>query len=131
MIAQFTILTQQKYQLINITSKIEEIVVEAKIEEGIVLVFVPHSTAGILLTEDEEGLKRDWLKFFEKIISGIDFEHNKIDNNAEAHLLAGLVGQSKVLPVKEGKLIRGSWQEIFLVEFDGPRERKIIVKLFL
>ncbi|MEO0087953.1 MAG: secondary thiamine-phosphate synthase enzyme YjbQ [candidate division WOR-3 bacterium] len=129
MLKEFSISTSRKYQLVNITEKVEKVVVEAKVKEGVVLVFVPHSTAGILLTEEEEGLKRDWLKLFEKIVSGLDFEHNRIDNNADAHLLSGLIGQSKVLPIKEGKLVRGTWQEIFLAEFDGPRERKVIVEI--
>lgn len=129
MLNQFFISTSRKYQLVNITPEVEEVVKKAGVKEGVVVVFVPHSTAGILLTEDEEGLKKDWLALFKKITSGIDFEHNRIDNNADAHLLAGLIGQSEILPIKEGKIVRGTWQEIFLAEFDGPRERRIVVEI--
>lgn len=117
--------TQDRYQLIDITSKVEE-----EVEgDGAVVISLPHSTAGILITEDEEGLKRDWLKIFRSLVEGFSFDHDKIDNNADSHILSGLVGQSKVLPVENDQLVRGTWQQIFLAEFDGPRERKILVKM--
>jgi len=90
---------------------------------------VPHSTAGILLTENEQGLIQDWLNLFKKITSGINFAHNKIDDNADSHLLSGLVGQGKTLVIEDGRLIRGTWQQIFLAEFDGPRQRRILIKI--
>lgn len=125
----FEINTNKRYELVNITNRVEETVGKSQAKSGLVLVFVPHSTAGILLTEDEPGLKNDWLKFFERAVSGFDFEHNKIDNNADSHILSGLLGQGKTLPVENGKLKRGIWQDIFLIEFDGPRTRKIIIKM--
>ncbi len=127
MIKEFNISTQQGYQLVDITDQVEEIIEENK--DGLVLVFTPHSTAGIVLTENEEGLKNDWLSFLKRTISGFDFKHNRIDDNADSHILAGLVGQGKVLPLQKGRLVLGTWQQIFLVEFDGPRERKIIVQI--
>lgn len=129
MIREIKLQTRERYQLVDITSKVEELVKKSGIEEGICLVFVPHSTAGILLTENEEGLKKDWLKFLKKLVEGLKFEHNLIDNNADSHLLAGLLGQGRVLPIEKGKLTRGTWQEILLVEFDGPRERKVKIRL--
>jgi len=129
MFKELKVSTENRYQLIDITKEIEQIVKESKIKDGLVLIFVPHSTSGILLTENEEGLKNDWLKIFKKLTSGIDFEHNKIDDNADSHLLSGLIGQGKVLPIKYGEIIRGTWQQIFLAEFDGPRERKVIVEI--
>ncbi len=124
---EFQISTQKRYQLIDITSKVEKIVRESGVEEGLVLVFVPHSTAGVLLTENESGLKEDWLKLFEKIVTGIDFLHNRIDDNADSHLLSGLIGQGRVLPIQNGNILRGTWQEIFLAEFDGPRGGRVVV----
>jgi len=125
---EFLVSTKNRYQLIDITEKVEEIIRESKIKEGICLIFTPHSTAGIILTENENGLKEDWLSFFKKLTSGIDFLHNQIDDNADSHILSGLLGQEKVLAIQDGKLIRGTWQQIFLVEFDGSRNRKVIVK---
>ena len=129
MFKELDISTENRYELVDITEEVEKIVKESKIEDGLVLVFVPHSTAGVVFTENEKGLKNDWLEIFKKLISGIDFEHNKIDNNADSHLLSGIIGQGKVLPIKDGKIIRGTWQQIFLAEFDGPRERKVILEI--
>ena len=129
MLSEINISTKEKYQLIDITDKVEKIVKQSEVKDGLVLVFVPHSTAGIILTENEPGLKEDWLKFLKKLVSGFNFQHDRIDNNADSHILSGFVGQERVLFVKGGQIIRGTWQQIFLLELDGPRNRKIIVKI--
>ncbi len=126
---EFTVSTKERFQLIDITGRVEEIVNESRIKDGQVLVFVPHSTAAVLLTENEQGLKSDWLDVFRKTISGFNFQHDRIDNNADSHILSGLVGQGKTLPVKEGQVVRGTWQQIFLAEFDGPKTRKVTVSI--
>lgn len=127
MLKEIIVSTQQRYQLIDITDKIEETIRKSKIKDGLCLVFVPHSTAAIVLTENESGLLNDWLKFLKKLVAGFDFEHNRIDNNADSHILSGLLEQGKSLIIKGGKLVRGTWQQIFLVELDGPRKRKIVI----
>ena len=129
MIREFNVSSQERYQLIDISDKVEKIVKENGVKDGLVLVFAPHSTAGILLTENESGLKEDWLNFLKKLVSGFNFQHDKIDDNADSHILSGLVGQEKTLPFRGGQIIRGTWQQIFLAEFDGPQERKIIIKI--
>lgn len=129
MLKELNVSTQKRYQLIDITKEIEEFVKKNQVENGLVLVFVPHSTAAIILTENEQRLKQDWLLMLEKLVSGLKFEHNKIDNNADSHILSGILGQEKTLMIEGGKLIRGTWQQIFLVELDGPRQRRIIFKI--
>ena len=126
---ELIITTQERFQLVDITDGVEEAVEKTSIKDGLVLVFVPHSTAAVLLTENEEGLKQDWLDFFKKTVSGFNFQHDRVDNNADSHILSGLVGQGKTLPIKEGRLVRGTWQQIFLAEFDGPKTRKVVVKV--
>ena len=117
--------------MIDVTKEVGNVVGESGIKEGMCLVFVPHSTVAIILTENEEGLKKDWLAVLKRFVSGFAFEHNQIDSNADSHILSGLLGQGRVLPIENGQLIRGAWQRIFLVELDGPRKRRIIVKLVL
>jgi len=119
----------ERYQLVDITDQIEKLVSESKIKEGICLVFVPHSTAAVILTENEEGLKNDWLRVLQKQVEGLNFKHNQIDDNADSHILAGILGQGKTIPIENGRLSRGTWQQIFLVELDGPREREVIIKI--
>ena len=116
MLKEFNVSTEDRYQLIDITDRVGEIIRESKVKNGLALIFVPHSTAAILLTENESGLKEDWLKVLKKIVSGIDFAHNQIDNNADSHILSGLIGQGKTLAIENNKLIQGTWQQIFLVE---------------
>jgi len=129
MLKEFNISTEKKYELVDITERVERIVQESNIKDGLVLVFVPHSTAGIVLTENESSLKKDWLKVLKKLVSDFDFLHNQVDNNADSHILSGLIGQGKTLIVENGRLIIGTWQQIFLAEFDGPRTRKVIIKI--
>ena len=126
---EFNVSTQARYELLDVTDRVEKIVTESGIKDGLVLIFVAHSTAAILLTENEEGLKQDWLDFFNKLVAGSDFRHNRIDDNADSHILSGLLGQARTLPIENGRLIRGTWQQIFLAEFDGPRTRGVQVKV--
>lgn len=126
---EFIIKTVERYELANITANVEEQIKEKGVQDGLIFVFIPHSTAAILLTEDEPNLKKDWMEFMRKITSGFNFLHNQIDDNADAHLLSGIIGQGKTLTFAGGKLERGAWQDIFLAEFDGPKNRKVIVKI--
>lgn len=125
---EISVKTNQRYQLIDITNQVEETIAKDKVKDGLCLVFVPHSTAAIILTENEPGLKNDWLKILKKLVEGEEFQHNRIDNNADSHILSGLLGQGKVLLIENGQLIRGTWQQIFLVELDGPRTRRVIIQ---
>lgn len=129
MTKEISVSTQNHYQLIDITSEVEKAVTESKVENGFCLVFVAHSTAAIILTENESGLKNDWLKILKKLIEGERFEHDRIDNNADSHILSGLLGQGKILPIESGRIIRGTWQNIFLVELDGPRTRRVTINI--
>ncbi len=125
---ELTITSRRRREVINITSHIESAVRESGIRNGIALVFLPHATAGLFANEDEPRIRRDYEGLFERLVpaSG-NYEHNKIDNNADAHLLASLFKQFYVLPVINGELMRGTWQEVFLADFDGPRTRNVVV----
>lgn len=122
--------TTKKKELVNITSKVGRIVNEANIKEGLCLIFVPHATAAVLINEDEPGFKADVEKLLDMWIPPGDWQHDKVDNNATAHLAASLIGQSRMIPVINGDLQLGTWQEIFLLELDGPRsDRRVVVQL--
>lgn len=127
MTKELVVSTAEKRQLINITSELEKAVAESKVEEGICLVFIPHATAAVLINEDESGLKTDIENLLGTWIPEGNWQHNAIDDNATAHLASALIGQSKTIPIVGGKLELGTWQEIFLVELDGPRTRRRVV----
>ncbi len=126
---EISVKTDQRYQLIDITDEVEKVIAESRVESGICLVFYKGSTAAIILTENESGLKTDWLKMLKKEVAGMDFEHDRIDDNADSHILSGLLGQGKVLPIENNRIVRGTWQQIFLVELDGPRTRRVKIKI--
>lgn len=91
---------------------------------------MPHATACLALNEDEPRLKEDILRLVEKLTGGA-WGHNIIDRNAEAHLGSVLLGPTLTIPISEGKLIRGAWQDILFIELDGPRENRSVVLTFL
>jgi len=129
--SELNIVTKNNLELVNITSDIEKFVVESKIKNGFLTLFVPHATAAIIVNEDEEGLKSDFFKI-PKILKQAEllvgrFAHNKIDNNAAGHLAASIAGPSTQFIIKDGKLIRGQWQDIFFFELDGPREKRQVL----
>lgn len=129
----FTVQTKGFNDIVNITPKIEEIILKKKVKEGVVLVFIPGSTAGITTIEYEKGVIEDLKEFFEKItpIKGT-YHHEKAwsDGNGYAHIRAALLKPSLTIPVENGKLLLGTWQQIVLVDFDNKvRERSVIVKV--
>jgi secondary thiamine-phosphate synthase enzyme len=123
--------TSKRFELIDITEKVEEGVRMSGIKNGICLVFAPHATAAIVANEHERGLMEDILtKIKEFVEPDRRWNHNLIDDNAHAHIGSAIIGADRVFPVKNGELIRGTWQNIFLVELDGPRrERQVIVEV--
>jgi secondary thiamine-phosphate synthase enzyme len=129
MLATLSFATQNRYQLVDITGEVEKVLHKSKVKSGLCLVFMPHSTAAIILTENESGLKNDWLKILKKLVENEEWEHDRIDDNADSHLLSGFLGQGKTIPIENNRLVRGTWQQIFLVELDGPRTRKVNVKI--
>ena len=123
--------TSKRVELVDITDRVEEIVRKSGVKNGICLVFAPHATAAIIANEHERGLMEDIItKFKEEFPSDGKWKHNLIDNNASAHLGSAMVGADRVFPIKDGELIRGTWQNIFLVELDGPRSyRRVVVEV--
>jgi len=127
---ELSIRTREKVELRNITHKVREVVAESGVRSGIVNVFAPHTTTGIFVNEDESGLKRDLGKVLGRLIPEKGgYEHDEVDYNAYAHLRSIVLSPSITLPVENGGIMLGTWQSIFLAEFDGPRERKVYVQV--
>jgi secondary thiamine-phosphate synthase enzyme len=122
--------THDKVELLNITAKIAEVVEKSDVKQGICLLFAPHASCAILLNEDESGFKADIKRLLSMWIPETNWKHNDVDDNATAHLGSSLIGQSRIIPIQGGQLQLGTWQEVFLVELDGPRQsRKVIVQI--
>jgi secondary thiamine-phosphate synthase enzyme len=113
-------------QVIDITKEIKEEVIKSGVKNGIVNVFCPHSTASVIIFEKSDtSLKRELLQTLNNLVPDKEFTHS----NARAHLKAAFLRSNLSLIVQNAKLVLGEWQGIFLVEFDGPRERKVLVKV--
>jgi secondary thiamine-phosphate synthase enzyme len=126
---KITFSTKAPREFIDLTGQVEELVVRSKVPDGFCLIFAPHATAALYLNENERRLKADILDFLEWLVKDKTYKHNLIDNNAQAHILSSLIGTSITLPIENGRLVRGTWQNIFFVELDGPRsQREVIVK---
>lgn len=131
--------TEKEMFLKDITNEIQQIVMESKINNGFVHIFIKHTTCGIRIIENEKGLIKDIHIFLEKIIPNHkEYNHNNIKErncsydeplNAHAHLQALLINTSELVPIMNRKLMLGKWQKIFLFELDGPREREVIVSI--
>ncbi len=122
-----TVSTRDRYQLIDLTRSIEEIVSESNIEKGLCLVHASHATAAIICNENESGLIQDILRKVKELFPpGAGYLHDRIDDNASSHIASAFIGASRVFPIEDGRLIRGTWQNIFLLELDGPRTRRTV-----
>jgi len=128
---QFTIKTSKREEIIDITEQVKQIVEkQADQNSKACLVYVPHATCGIIVNENYDlGVREDIMDFLRQIIPPGKWKHDKIDNNGDSHVKAALIGPSQIIPISEGKLQLGKWQNIALAEFDGSRERTVIVKI--
>ena len=124
----FTVSTGRR-EAVDITEKVRECVERlADGKSGVAFVFTFHTTTALTVNEAESGLMEDIIKAYMSMVPKMDYRHNRIDNNAEAHIISSAVGNSVALPVENGRLALGTWQSVLLLEFDGPRTRKIGVK---
>jgi len=120
--------TRSSVDLRNITGHVRQVVDESGVKNGLATIFVPHTTAGIYVNEDESGLKRDVDSVLSKLVPrGAGYLHDEVDDNAHAHLRSILISPSITIPIIDGRLATGTWQSIFFAEFDGPRRRRFIV----
>ena len=129
MIAQLEIATRSAAELVDITAEVQQTVNETGMQSGVCHVFVPHTTAGLTLNENwDPSVRADMLMELGKIVPLRD-NYRHAEGNSAAHIKASLMGASQTILVEEGRLVLGTWQGIYLAEFDGPRSRRVLVKL--
>ncbi len=114
--------------LFDITRQVEAIVTESGVQSGMVNVYVQGATAAIMIQENwDQSVQNDVITLLRKLIPSGVWEHDAQDNNGDAHLKAGIVGPQETIPIVDGKMGLSTWQNIFLCEFDGPRDRREIL----
>lgn len=125
--------TPERYQMVNITDKVQDLVKKSGVKEGLCLVNPMHITASVFINDNESGLLQDWLIWLEKLAPHApisQYKHNLTgENNADAHLKRTIMGRETTVAVTGGKLDLGTWERIFYGEFDGQRRKKILVKI--
>ena len=125
--------TEKKFKLVNITSEIKKIVCESEVSEGICLVNSMHITSSIFVNDNEVGLHQDFEKWLENLAPHLptkQYSHNDTgEDNADAHLKRQIMGRETVVAITKGKLDFGPWEQIFYGEFDGCRNKKVLVKV--
>lgn len=119
-----------RQKMVKITSAIREDIRTSGVKNGIVVVYCPHTTAGITVNENaDRDVCRDFLYGYEKVFPTNDAQYRHFEGNSHAHMKASAMGVSQTLLLSEGSLILGIWQDVYFCEFDGPRTRKFYVKI--
>lgn len=126
--ATIRVRSRAKFEVVDLTRRVADAVANAGVREGLCTVFVRHATAAIVINENADaGVRADIVAALDKLYPEGVWEHDRVDDNGAAHLKAAFLGPSETIPVRDGRLLLGTWQGIALVECDGPREREIVV----
>jgi len=128
MIEEVVVNSRECAEVVDMTAEIQAIIGKSGIKNGICVVYVPHTTVGLLINEPEPGFHSDLLRVLAQLVPEKG-TYRHPDGNAHAHIKSSLLGTSKHFVIRDGRLMLGTWQSIFLCEFDGPRSRKVVVKV--
>jgi secondary thiamine-phosphate synthase enzyme len=123
---------KNRREFINITREIEKCLTESGIKEGLILCNAMHITASVFINDDESGLHSDFERWLEKIAPEKPYDqyrHNGFEDNADAHMKRTIMGREVVIAVSQGKLDTGPWEQVFYGEFDGKRNKRVLVKI--
>jgi secondary thiamine-phosphate synthase enzyme len=124
--------TKHRREFVNITPQIEQCLRESGIKEGLVLCNAMHITASVFINDDEPGLHQDFETWLERLAPEKpypQYRHNKGENNADAHLKRSIMGREVLVAITDGRLDFGPWEQIFYGEFDGMRDKRVLVKI--
>jgi secondary thiamine-phosphate synthase enzyme len=129
MLRTIDVRTGGKTELVDLTARVQEVVRDSGVTEGLCHVFVPHTTAGVTINENADpSVKADILMVLNKVISDTE-PYRHAEGNSPAHIKASLMGPQLTVVVNGGRLLLGTWQGIFFCEFDGPRSRRVHIKV--
>ena len=121
--------TRERTELVDITSEIQDLVRKSGVEQGLCMLFVPHTTAAVTINESADPtVKSDMLKVLNQVIPW-DADYRHLEGNSAAHIKTTLVGSSELIAIENQRLVLGTWQGVFFCEFDGPRSRKLHIRI--
>ena len=125
-----TVNTHTRSQMIDITSRVTKVVQGRGVKDGYVIIFVPHTTAACAIQENADpDVQHDLFRKLDQLIPQMETYYQHDEGNSDAHVKTALVGNSVTVLIEHGKLVLGRWQGIYFVEFDGPRERRVMFKV--
>ncbi len=129
MLKRLEVKTTSRIQLIDITTHIKTLLRNENMSSGIIVVYVPHTTCGVTINENADpSVKEDMLMVFDRLVPASD-NYLHMEGNSDAHIKSSILGSSVTVFVESGALVLGTWQGIFLAEFDGPRKRSVLLKI--
>lgn len=129
MIRVIELRTDKRNQMVDVTARVKEVVATSGVQEGLCILYVPHTTAAVAVNEGADpSVVEDILRQLAEIAPH-DARYSHLEGNADAHIKATLIGASQTVPISGGKLLLGTWQAVFFCEFDGPRRRKLVVQV--
>ena len=122
--------TSQRSQIVDLTPAVQRLVRDNAVRSGMAIVYVPHTTAGVTINENADpDVKHDMLRKLDELVPKDEAYYQHGEGNSDSHVKTAMVGNSATVLIEENKLVLGTWQGIYFCEFDGPRERKALVKL--
>jgi secondary thiamine-phosphate synthase enzyme len=130
MLLNETVSTQHRNQMIDVTDRVQRVVTQRHVSDGYVIVYVPHTTAGVTINENADpNVCHDMLRKLQELIPKHEAYYQHGEGNSDSHVKTTLIGNSSMALIDGGKLVLGRWQGIYFCEFDGPRTREMLVKL--
>ena len=129
---ELTFNTKTRRAIVNITSQVETALRESGVKEGLILINAMNITAGVFINDNESGLHRDYERWLEKLAPEKphnQYDHNGYEDNADAHLKRTIMGRESVVAITNGQLDFGTWEQIFYYEFDGKRNKRVLIKI--
>ena len=122
--------TSQRSQIVDLTPIVQRLVRDNAVKSGMAIVYVPHTTAGVTINENADpDVKHDMLRKLDELVPKDEDYYQHGEGNSDSHVKTAMVGNSATVLIEDNKLVLGTWQGIYFCEFDGPRERKVLVKL--
>lgn len=123
------IVSNQRVEFIDITERVRDVVISKRVEEGICMIFCPHTTAALTINENADpSVRKDIIAYLDRIVP-VTGGYSHYEGNSDAHIKSSLLGVSLVLGIKGGDIVLGKWQGIYFCEFDGPRRRQLFIKI--
>ncbi len=126
----FRVKTTRHTSIVNITPQVRDAVRRSGVKEGLCIIYVPHTTACVFINEGADpDVVKDIVYSLEKLVPWTDPAYQHGEGNSAAHIRSAIIGNSRIVPIMNGNIALGTWEAIFLAEFDGPRERKVVLKI--